>query len=69
MKEEDPGVKAIASSGYSSGPVMANFRERGFADVIPKPYRIEEMVYRLVQLTGKPGTLPEKVDAPPVRRP
>ncbi len=55
MREEDPDVVAIASSGYSGGPTMARFRERGFADILPKPYRIEEMVYKLVQLTGKKG--------------
>ena len=35
----DPNVKAIVSSGYSSDPVMANFREYGFSNVIAKPYK------------------------------
>ncbi|HWR58838.1 MAG TPA: PAS domain S-box protein, partial [Thermodesulfovibrionales bacterium] len=43
LLEIDPKVKAIASSGYSNDPVMANFREYGFASVIPKPYRIAEI--------------------------
>jgi len=43
LREFDPGVKAIVSSGYSYDPVMANFREYGFSGVIPKPYVMEEL--------------------------
>ena len=39
----DPGVKAIVSSGYSTDPVMTDFREYGFSGVIAKPYRISEL--------------------------
>jgi two-component system cell cycle sensor histidine kinase/response regulator CckA len=38
----DPRVKAIASSGYSDDPVLAEFRKYGFSAIIPKPYRIIE---------------------------
>ncbi len=43
LLEMDPEAKAIVSSGYSNDPVMSNFREHGFAGVVPKPYSIEEL--------------------------
>jgi len=43
LKAIDPGVKAIVSSGYSNDPVMAEYRRHGFAGVMSKPYRIEDL--------------------------
>jgi two-component system, cell cycle sensor histidine kinase and response regulator CckA len=39
----DPRVKAIVSSGYSSDPIMSDFKQYSFRDVIAKPYKIEEL--------------------------
>lgn len=39
----DPEVKAIASSGYSTDPIMTEFEEAGFKGVLAKPYRMEIM--------------------------
>jgi PAS domain S-box-containing protein len=39
----DPAARAIVSSGYSNDPVMANYRQLGFAGILVKPYRLEEM--------------------------
>lgn len=43
LLELDPQIKAIVSSGYSHDPVMNSFREYGFLDVLPKPYKIQEL--------------------------
>ena len=43
LLEIDPDVKAIISSGYSSDPVMANFRQYGFSGAMAKPYTGKEL--------------------------
>lgn len=43
LLEIDPRVKAIVSSGYSSDPIMSNFRSFGFAGVITKPYELADL--------------------------
>lgn len=49
----DPKVKAIISSGYSNDPVMADYREYGFGDLVTKPYKIEELHEKIHKLTQK----------------
>lgn len=39
----DPKVKAIASSGYSTDPVMSEFKNYGFLGKVSKPYGIREL--------------------------
>jgi len=51
LKEIDPEIKAVVSSGYSTDPIMANFREYGFSDVIAKPYKskkLSEVLHRVM---------------------
>ncbi len=43
----DPQVKAIVSSGYSSDPIMANYRAHGFRGRVAKPYRISDLAKAL----------------------
>jgi len=43
LRELDPGVKAIVSSGYSNDPIMAEFREHGFCGVVTKPYSVKTL--------------------------
>ena len=43
LLEIDPEVKAIVSSGYSDDPVLANFQEYGFKDMMPKPFEFQSL--------------------------
>ena len=43
LREIDPQVKAIISSGYADDPVMADFAKYGFCGRLPKPYRITKL--------------------------
>lgn len=43
LKDYDPNLVAIASSGYTSSNVMSDYKNSAFKAVLPKPYRIKEM--------------------------
>jgi YesN/AraC family two-component response regulator len=43
LKEIDPGVKAVVSSGYSDDEVVATYRQHGFRSFLKKPYDIQEL--------------------------
>ncbi len=43
LKEIDPGVKAIVSSGYSDDPIMTTPEKYGFKAFIAKPYNIQTL--------------------------
>lgn len=43
LRKLDPAVKGIVSSGYSSDPVMANYRGHGFNGMVAKPYRLTDL--------------------------
>jgi PAS domain S-box-containing protein len=50
IKEIDPEVRAIVSSGYSNDPITSHYREYGFKAVLPKPFDIDELVRVVEQL-------------------
>ena len=52
LKELDPDVRTIVSSGYSTDPIMANYREYGFSGVLPKPYRLDDLRNVLQSVIG-----------------
>ena len=43
MREIDPEVVAVVSSGYSTDPVLSGYREHGFAAAVSKPYTLSEL--------------------------
>ncbi len=44
LKNIDPEVRAIVSSGYSDNPILANYKEYGFSSILSKPYVIEDVL-------------------------
>ena len=53
LREYDPDVRAIVSSGYSNDPVMENFTSYGFSGRLTKPYRISQIKSLLDEMMKK----------------
>ncbi|TAN38850.1 MAG: PAS domain S-box protein [Verrucomicrobia bacterium] len=53
LQKMDPAVKAIVSSGYSTDAAMASHREFGFAGVVTKPYRPQELLAAVRQILAE----------------
>jgi len=43
LRQIDPQVKSIVSSGYSDDPVMTGFSKYGLGGVIAKPYKVSDL--------------------------
>jgi PAS domain S-box-containing protein len=56
LREIEPSIKAVVSSGYSNDPVMADFRAHGFVGVLMKPYKIDNLaeVLEMVLIRNHP---------------
>jgi nitrogen-specific signal transduction histidine kinase/ActR/RegA family two-component response regulator len=52
LKEIDPSVKAIVSSGYSDNPVIADYKQYGFCEVVAKPYEMVEFSQKLYRVVN-----------------
>ena len=52
LRKRHPEVLAIVSSGYSSDPVLADYRSFGFQGMIPKPYKLEDFSRVLNEVLG-----------------
>jgi CheY-like chemotaxis protein len=50
LREMDPAIKALVSSGYSDDPVMARHKEFGFDGVVAKPYTVGEIAEALARV-------------------
>jgi len=55
IREVDPNARLIVSSGYSSDPVMSDFRSHGFAGVVTKPYTVAELRRAVDSALREPG--------------
>ena len=53
LKEFDPAVKGIVSSGYTNDPVVMDFAGYGFSGRLTKPYKINDMKTILEQQLEK----------------
>jgi CheY-like chemotaxis protein len=43
LRAIDPQVIALISSGYATGPVMADWAHYGFSGVVAKPYTVNQL--------------------------
>ncbi len=43
LKNIDPGVKALVSSGYANSPILSDFESYGFLAALAKPYLLQEL--------------------------
>jgi len=44
LREIDPGIRAIVSSGYSMDEIMARYESFGFSGVVTKPYHRDDLI-------------------------
>ncbi len=47
LREFDPNIKAVVSSGYLPQDAMEEYKEYGFVDVLSKPFNLKGMEYLL----------------------
>jgi CheY-like chemotaxis protein len=52
LREIDPQVNGIVSSGYSNDPIMSEHRKHGFKGVMVKPYEVRELARVLREVLG-----------------
>ncbi|HEX2853793.1 MAG TPA: ATP-binding protein [Opitutaceae bacterium] len=62
LRRLDPQVRGIVSSGYSSDPVLANYRAYGFSAAVPKPYEVEVFAAAIHSvMNGEPPQIEARV--------
>ena len=60
LSKIDPGVRAIAATGYSEDQVVAHPQRYGFVSVIVKPFTLDELGKTLQKVMGEPHTEPTR---------
>jgi CheY-like chemotaxis protein len=56
LRELNPEVQAIASSGYADDPVMSNFGRYGFVAALNKPFRFAMLARTVRNIVGAEST-------------
>ena len=46
----NPAARVLVSSGYSGGSILENYRDYGFAGILSKPFRLEELAEELARV-------------------
>ncbi|MBI5074802.1 MAG: PAS domain S-box protein [Nitrospirae bacterium] len=54
LRELDPKVKAIVSSGYANDPIMGDYSLYGYQGALAKPYRLETLKQMLERILSNP---------------
>ncbi len=55
LRAKEPNIIAIATSGYTEGETMANFAEFGFAGILRKPFRVQDLAKVLADVLPTDG--------------
>ena len=55
IREVDPSVKVVISSGYTNDPMMTDYATFGLAGILAKPYRITDIKALLEKMIQKKG--------------
>ena len=52
IRKINPDVRAIVASGYSSDPIVANFKDYGFCARVLKPFNIQQLIGVIMEVLG-----------------
>lgn len=50
LRQLDPALKAVISSGYTSDPAVLNYARYGFDEVLSKPYGLIDLKNTIVKM-------------------
>jgi len=56
LQELDPGIRAVAMSGYSEKATFTNPRQHGFSELLAKPFGIDDLASLLHRMLTDPDT-------------
>ena len=66
LREINSNITAIASSGYTNGPVMANYHKYGFSGIVAKPFHIaamEKTLHDVISASESKTKMPQDIGA------